>query len=169
MMTAALVSDKTPIFTGFLCTSKKKRNDLQCELNCAIFPPSQPMEASVSVTDFPDYTREKKTVTQDGMIWPLARPHMSAPRAIRERMAEDLAGLIRKRGDEAVILADVFLTLGWTREQIARHYLLASRLLSDGNGCGNDPSPDHARLRADETTSGRVSSGASGHQENQVA
>jgi hypothetical protein len=108
------------------------------------------MEAFVSVTEFPDYIREKKTATHDGMIWPVARRDMRTTRAIRERMAEDLAALVKNRGVEAVILTDDFLAMGWTREQINSHMLAASQHLATENDCGTDPAGDRARDLANE-------------------
>lgn len=64
--------------------------------------------------------------------WPERRADMTSPVAIRERMAEDLGALIFERGDEAVILTEDYLRLGWTRAQVDAHALAAAcRLAQD--------------------------------------
>lgn len=87
---------------------------------------------------------EARFATQDGYIWPLKRGDMVTSAAIRERLAEDLAGLVRDRGADAVILTDDYLRLGWNRDQVAIHGKAATRLYQEqrrGRSCGNDQSP----------------------------
>lgn len=72
--------------------------------------------------------------------WPERRADMASPVAIRERMAEDLSDLIYERGDEAVILTEDYLRLGWTRAQVDAHALAAAcRLAQDFEPCAAPP------------------------------
>lgn len=93
---------------------------------------------------FPAYQAEAKRQTDDGRIWPFSRSAMRNGQAIRERLAEDLRSLLRGRGAGAVITTEDYLLLGWRREQIERHGLAASQLLSNENACGNDRARDLA-------------------------
>lgn len=87
---------------------------------------------------------EARFATQDGYIWPLKRGDMVTTAAIRERLVEDLAGLVRDRGADAVILTEHYLCLGWTRDQIALHGKAATRLYQEqrrSRSCGSSQSP----------------------------
>ena len=64
---------------------------------------------------------EARVATQDGYIWPVIRADMITGPNIRERMAEDLASLVRERGCDAVITTQDYLRLGWTRDQVEIH------------------------------------------------
>lgn len=70
--------------------------------------------------------------------WPFARAEMRSARRIRERLREDAATLLRKRGSEAVLTTEDFLRLGWQRSQLAEHGRAALEGLSTENHCGKD-------------------------------
>lgn len=89
------------------------------------------MEAALSLAEFPNYAFERKKLSDDGAFWPCARGDMHTPRAIRERMAEDLRAMLQTRGAGAVITTEDYLRLGWRRDQVQRHGLAAASLLRD--------------------------------------
>lgn len=70
---------------------------------------------------------EKKRATHDGFIWPRARHLMVVPTCIRERMEEDLVGLIHAAGDFDTVCDDALIALGWTPDQVRRYGAEAAR------------------------------------------
>lgn len=70
--------------------------------------------------------REAKLATDDGFIWPRARAEMEDPAAIRARLGEDTADLLRAFKGR-VLTTDDFLRLGWSRAQLAAHRFGALR------------------------------------------
>lgn len=81
---------------------------------------------------------EAKRATHDGYIWPFARNLMGISECIRERMAEDLAHLIREAGAFETVCDDALIALGWTPEQVRRYGEQAARQVRGENACGND-------------------------------
>ncbi len=79
---------------------------------------------------------EARRATHDGYIWPVSRRDMRSAQHIRARMAEDLALLLRQRGQGAVIVTDDYLRKGWTRQQVTAHALAAGRLLAKPAAAG---------------------------------
>lgn len=81
---------------------------------------------------------ESRRATHDGYIWPFARNLMGISECIRERMAEDLAHLIREAGAFETVCDDALIALGWTPEQVRRYGEQAARQVRGENACGND-------------------------------
>jgi hypothetical protein len=113
------------------------------EFNWVIAQCRRDQVAAPSAALFPDYDRERRRQTHDGVIWPLARHDMRNATAIRERMSQDLSRLLAERGKPAVVTTEDYLRLGWNREQVEKHGLAASRLIANPvgageNHCGND-------------------------------
>lgn len=74
---------------------------------------------------------EMRVPTHDGYLWPVARPDMVLARAIRCRMAEDAAELIRGQGEFGEVTVDDFRRLGWTVAQVKEHGQAAIALALD--------------------------------------
>lgn len=70
--------------------------------------------------------RDHRTPTHDGYIWPLPRDRMDDPGAIRQRMAQDIAGLVAERGEEAVVDTADLVRMGWRPEQVRAYSLSAT-------------------------------------------
>lgn len=81
---------------------------------------------------------EARRATHDGFIWPRPRHMMAVASCIRERMAEDLATLIRKAGAFETVCDDALIALGWAPEQVRRYGEQAARQVRGENDCGND-------------------------------
>ena len=81
---------------------------------------------------------EARRATHDGYIWPRERRLMVVAACIRERMAEDLATLIRKAGAFETVCDDALIALGWAPEQVRRYGEQAARQVRGENDCGND-------------------------------
>lgn len=91
------------------------------------------MGSPMHVTKSPEYPyalldRPDADKVVDVVTPPLARNELTGPRAIRHRMADDIAELIRERGEDAVITVADLVALGWTRPQALDHGTAAAAL-----------------------------------------
>ena len=91
---------------------------------------------------------EAKRATHDGYIWPRERRLMAVAACIRERMAEDLAHLIREAGAFETVCDDALIALGWTPEQVRRDGEQAVRQTRGENACGTPQADEHRPERA---------------------
>ncbi len=92
-----------------------------------------------NIAMLPKPPREAKVATHDGFIWPRARDLMEDPAAIRSRLGEDTAELLRRHKGR-VLTTDDFLRLGWNRAQLAAHRFGALRDMV-GDARSHEPSP----------------------------
>ncbi len=72
---------------------------------------------------------ERPRTGHDGRFWPKGRAAMVDPRAIAERMAEDIGKIA---GDESSTVENWQLEMaGWSREIVLAHALTAAQILRD--------------------------------------
>jgi hypothetical protein len=71
---------------------------------------------------------EARRAAHDGYLWPLPRDYMVEPRAIRDRMVEDIAALVNDGGADAVVTLDDLRRKGWELTQLGAHGTIAFAL-----------------------------------------
>jgi hypothetical protein len=78
----------------------------------------------------PHYVQERKVLSFDVAFWPVERPHMRSPRAITERLMEDLLSL---HPDETSppVTGEQLQAMGWTLAQLQAHSHDALTALAD--------------------------------------
>jgi hypothetical protein len=87
-------------------------------------------EVAMPSTEYPYalLDRREPAAPADVVTQPVACHEITGPRAIRQRMADDFAALIRERGEDAVITVADLVALGWTRPQVLDHGTAAAAL-----------------------------------------
>lgn len=91
---------------------------------------------------------DAKRATHDGHIWPRPRRLMTIAACICERMAEDLAGLVRDAGAFETVCDDALIALGWEPEQVRRYGDEAARRVRREHSDNDNPTRHDAREAA---------------------